>query len=125
MKIQAARALLAIFIGLGVGTAAAVAAPVSGIDAAAVNRWLDQRVEPDGTAGRIGPGVIEIVDHGRIIVSRVYGVENDRLKLPVSADRSLFRLASTSKVFTATAIAQLVERGKIRSIEDPVNLYLK
>jgi CubicO group peptidase (beta-lactamase class C family) len=43
----------------------------------------------------------------------------------VDADRTVFRLASVSKVFTATAVLQLVQEGKLRLDENVNDHYLK
>src|SRR5689334_21412667 len=94
-------------------------------DAAEVNRWIDARLGPVGKAGRIGPAVIVVVDQGKLIAARAYGFEDGRHTRPATLDRSLFGVASVSKVFTATAVAQLMEQGRIRSLDDPINLYLK
>jgi CubicO group peptidase (beta-lactamase class C family) len=44
-------------------------------------------------------------------------------KSPVDASRTTFRVASVSKVFTAAAIMQLVDQGKI-SLQDNIEEYL-
>ncbi|GAA1152268.1 serine hydrolase domain-containing protein [Kribbella jejuensis] len=53
---------------------------------------------------------------------RGFGVTNLDTKEPVSPDTA-FRIGSTSKTFTATAIMRLVEQGRI-SLERPVRAYL-
>lgn len=49
----------------------------------------------------------------RTLYTGSFGVANRATQLPVRTD-SLFRIASNSKAFTATAILLLVERGKLR-----------
>jgi CubicO group peptidase (beta-lactamase class C family) len=44
-------------------------------------------------------------------------------KIPVEADKTLFRVASLSKLFTATAAMQLYERGQL-DLDADVNKYL-
>lgn len=46
-------------------------------------------------------------------------------KTPISIDSTLVDLNSIEKLFIAVAIAQLVERRMIGSIDDPVNRYLR
>jgi CubicO group peptidase (beta-lactamase class C family) len=59
------------------------------------------------------PGLsVGIVDRRKIIFTRGYGVQSLETRIPVTPD-SLFCLASVSKVFVATAVMQLVERGKM------------
>jgi CubicO group peptidase (beta-lactamase class C family) len=45
-------------------------------------------------------------------------------KIPVVPDKTLFRVGSISKLFTTTAVLQLVEQGKLK-LDDDVNKYLK
>lgn len=69
------------------------------------------------------PGVgVGIVKDGRIVLAKGYGVK--RLGHPERVDEhTLFSIASNSKAFTATALAMLVEEGKLKW-EDRVTDYL-
>ncbi len=68
------------------------------------------------------PGLSLLVyKDGKIIFNKAVGFANYELSLPMKMEHS-FAIASISKQFTATAILQLVEKGKI-SIEDEVNGY--
>jgi D-alanyl-D-alanine carboxypeptidase len=59
------------------------------------------------------PGVsVAIIREGRVILAREYGQANVELSTPVT-HKSVFKLASVTKPFTATAIMMLVEEGKI------------
>lgn len=59
------------------------------------------------------PGAqLSVAKNGKIIYSKGYGVA-DTEKHPVTS-QNLFRVASVSKVFTAVAIWQLVEHGKLK-----------
>ncbi|MBN1903442.1 serine hydrolase, partial [Candidatus Sumerlaeota bacterium] len=69
------------------------------------------------------PGMsVGIVLNGEIAYTKVFGVQNLETKKPVSPD-SIFCIASISKVFTATAIMQLAQRGAI-DLDAPVQKYL-
>lgn len=71
------------------------------------------------------PGaVISIVKDGKIIFTKGYGVTDVEKKTPVVAGKTLFRIGSITKVFTATAVMQLADGGKI-NLNDDVNKYLK
>ena len=61
---------------------------------------------------------------GRTIFSRGYGVSDLESRRPMSADSTIVRIGSISKVMTATAVAQLADRGRIR-LDADVNGYLK
>ena len=69
------------------------------------------------------PGVgIGIVKDGKVVLTKGYGVK--RLGHPERVDEhTLFSIASNSKAFTATALAMLVEEGKLKW-EDRVTKYL-
>jgi CubicO group peptidase (beta-lactamase class C family) len=59
------------------------------------------------------PGIaVAIVKDGKVVLARGYGVRRIGQPAPVTA-RSLFRIASNTKAFTAAALAILVDEGKI------------
>ncbi len=60
------------------------------------------------------PGMaIAIIKEDKIIFSKGYGFANIKKKIKVDGN-TLFAIASNSKAFTATALAQLVDQGKIK-----------
>lgn len=70
------------------------------------------------------PGaVISIVKDGRIVFSKGYGYADLEKKTPVLPNKTLFRIASVTKLFTANAAMQLAENGEI-NLNDDVNKYL-
>ena len=70
------------------------------------------------------PGaVISIVKDGKVILSKGYGYADIEKKTIVNPGKTLFRIGSLTKLFTATSVMQLVEEGKIDLNED-VNTYL-
>ena len=69
------------------------------------------------------PGLsVAIVKDGRVLVSRGYGVRKLGEAAPVNQD-TRFGIASNTKLFTATALALLVEEGKLEW-DAPVIRYL-
>lgn len=71
------------------------------------------------------PGAsVSVVKDGKIVFAKGYGVADVEKKNPVVADKTLFRIGSITKVFTAIAVMQLAERGKIK-LGDDVNKYIK
>jgi CubicO group peptidase (beta-lactamase class C family) len=71
------------------------------------------------------PGVaFSLVKDGEIIMSKGYGFADLENKIPVIGDRTIFRIGSISKLFTATAVMQLAQKGQLKLDED-INRYLK
>jgi len=69
------------------------------------------------------PGcVLGIIWNGRFIHARGYGMANLEYDVPITT-KTVFRIASVSKQFTAACIALLVERGKL-SLNDDVRIYI-
>jgi CubicO group peptidase (beta-lactamase class C family) len=68
------------------------------------------------------PGcALGVIRDGEFIYRRGYGMANLEYGLPLGP-QSVFRIGSTSKQFTAAAIALLAEQGKL-SPDDPVQRY--
>jgi len=68
------------------------------------------------------PGLaIVIVKDGKVVVMKGYGVRNLETKEPVDKN-TLFMIASNTKLFTATALAQLEYDQKI-SLDDKITKY--
>ena len=57
------------------------------------------------------------VNDGEVVLNERYGYKNLETKEPIAKD-DIFRIASISKSFTATAIMQLVEQGKLNLQQD-------
>jgi CubicO group peptidase (beta-lactamase class C family) len=70
-----------------------------------------------GTPG-CGLGVIK---DGKLIYARGYGIANLEYDLPNNS-KSVYRIGSTSKQFTAASIVLLVEKGKL-SLDDNLNKF--
>jgi CubicO group peptidase (beta-lactamase class C family) len=70
------------------------------------------------------PGLaILIAKKGKIVYEKAFGSANLELGVPLQPDM-IFAIGSITKQFTAVAILQLVERGKI-SLQDSVQKYIK
>lgn len=83
---------------------------------------IDELVEKLGIADD-EPGVAVLVHQpGKLLFQKGYGLANLKTNQPITP-HTLFKLASVSKTFTATAVLILHDRGKL-SIEDDVRKYL-
>jgi CubicO group peptidase (beta-lactamase class C family) len=100
---------------------AQVAPVASDKTAEALFRALDERIEAAMKRFRV-PGVaVGVYWQGREHL-RGFGVTNVDHPLPVDAD-TLFRIGSTTKTFTGTAMMGLVEQGKV-DLAVPARTYL-
>jgi CubicO group peptidase (beta-lactamase class C family) len=69
------------------------------------------------------PGLaVAVVKDGKVVVARGFGVRKLGEPAPVDG-KTLFEIASNSKAFTATALAMLVDEGKL-AWDDPVTRHL-
>ena len=70
------------------------------------------------------PGLaIVVVQNDRVVYMNAFGVKEIGKSDPVTPD-TLFEIASTTKAFTATAIAMLVDQKKV-DWDDPVHKYVE
>jgi len=80
--------------------------------------WLQGQIAYRGI-----PGVeVGVVSDQALVWSKGFGFANLKAKLPMDSTTK-FRMASNSKLFTAVAIMQLREAGKL-GLDDPVVKYL-
>src|SRR5262245_48800837 len=66
---------------------------------------------------------LAVVKDGQVLLIKGYGYADLEKRVPVDGERSLFRPGSTSKLFTWTAVMQLVEQGKL-DLDADVNNYI-
>jgi CubicO group peptidase (beta-lactamase class C family) len=92
-------------------------------DAKGVETFVDEFFREKMAERHIPGAVFVLVKDGRTILSKGFGYADHDRKLPVIPDKTAFRVASVSKLFTATAVMQQYERGKLRLNED-INHYL-
>jgi CubicO group peptidase (beta-lactamase class C family) len=71
----------------------------------------------------IAGAVVVVVKDGKVIFSHGYGYADLAKRTPVIPDLTMFRPGSVSKLFTWTAVMQLVQAGKI-DLDADVNQYI-
>ncbi len=103
------------------GPPPAPSASLSATDDAALARELETYLE-DAAAKDAFSGVVLIAKDGKPIFKQAYGMANKNDNTPNNTDTK-FDLGSMNKMFTAIAIAQLVESGKL-SFTDTVGKLL-
>jgi len=78
----------------------------------------------DGRIGTIAPGAsVVIVKDGEIIFCKGYGVSDIDAGTLVTGTETVFEIGSITKLFTWTALMQLVEEGKV-NLEDDIREYI-
>ncbi len=80
--------------------------------------WMEGQIAYRGLPGI----VVGVVADQELVWTAGFGYADTQAKLPMTA-ATKFRMASHSKLFTATAIMQLREQGKL-GLDDPVAKYL-
>lgn len=94
------------------------------ISRAALESLVDSVFAAGLPSEKIPGGVFILVQNGRVVLAKGYGVANVRTRQPVSPDSTLWRIGSISKVMTATGVVQLADRGQLR-LDGDVNDHLR
>ena len=106
--------------------APATSAPAEGahdLTKADVDAWLDGYMPYALKAGGIPGAVVVVVKDGQPLTMRGFGYSDLKAQKPVDPELTLFRPGSVSKLFTWTAVMQLVQAGKL-NLDADVNTYL-
>jgi CubicO group peptidase (beta-lactamase class C family) len=88
-----------------------------------VEAWLDGFIPYALQRGDIAGAVVAVVKDGHLVLGKGYGYADVAARKPVDPEKTLFRAGSISKLFTWTAVMQLVEQGKL-DLDKDVNSYL-
>jgi CubicO group peptidase (beta-lactamase class C family) len=88
-----------------------------------VDAWLDGYMPYALKSGDIPGAVVVVVKGGQPLTMRGFGYADLKNNKSVDADLTLFRPGSVSKLFTWTAVMQLVQAGKL-DLDTDINAYL-
>jgi CubicO group peptidase (beta-lactamase class C family) len=88
-----------------------------------VEAWLDGFMPFTLRTADIPGAVVVVVKDGATLLQKGYGFSDVEKRTPVDPEQTLFRPGSVSKLFTWTAVMQLVEQGKL-DLDADVNQYL-
>ncbi|MGD8491203.1 MAG: serine hydrolase domain-containing protein [Anaerolineae bacterium] len=109
---------------LPVGPALAQDAPArAAIDAAELERFVDAFFAEQMAARHIPGAAFVLVQGNDMVLSKGYGYADLENETPVDPERTIFRLGSVGKLFTAVAALQLVEQDRL-DLHTDVNRYL-
>lgn len=98
-------------------------ASVQSLEAKEVEQFLDAIMEEQMESHHVPNATVSVVADGEVILAKGYGYADLDKREPVHAERTLFRIGSTSKLLTWTAVMQLVEQGKL-DLDTDVNQYI-
>ena len=88
----------------------------------AIEAKIDSAAKQDVDSGRVAGAAIAVLRHGKLVFAKDYGRANLELAAPVTA-KTVFRIGSLTKQFTAAGVLLLAEQGKLK-IDDKLSLYL-
>jgi CubicO group peptidase (beta-lactamase class C family) len=86
-----------------------------------VEAWLNGLMSYGLESGDIAGSVVVVVKDGKVLFQSGYGYADVARRIPMDPETVLTRIGSTSKLFTWTAVMQLVEQGKLdlnRNVDD-------
>ncbi|HUO11863.1 MAG TPA: serine hydrolase domain-containing protein [Caulobacteraceae bacterium] len=101
----------------------AIPASAHALTATDVETWLDGLMPTALRTAQTPGAVVVVVKDGQILFEKGYGFADYDKRTPVDPRKTLFRPGSVSKLFTWTAVMQLVEAGKL-NLDADVNTYL-
>ncbi len=93
------------------------------IDPADLEAFMDGVMSTAMQEHHVPGATLAVVQGGEIVLAQGYGYADLAGRVPVDAERTLFRPGSVTKLVTWTAVMQLVEAGKI-DMEADINTYL-
>jgi CubicO group peptidase (beta-lactamase class C family) len=85
--------------------------------------FLDNEITAELNDYHIPGAAVSVVKDGQLFFAKGYGHADLQNSKPVVANQTLFMVGSVTKLFTLTALMQLVEQGKL-DLDADVNTYL-
>jgi CubicO group peptidase (beta-lactamase class C family) len=102
----------------------AAAEPAAAIDVGRVIADVEHVVARHLEETEVPGVVVAVVADGEVVLSRGWGVADIETQRPMDPHATLVRIASLSKTFTATAVAQLEDEGRV-DLDADVDGYLR
>ncbi len=93
------------------------------VDRAELEVFLDGLFEKDMVERHIAGAAVSVVKDGDLFFARGYGYADIERGIHVDPERTGFRIGSVTKLFTWTAVMQLVEQGRL-NLDQDINAYL-
>src|SRR5918998_814454 len=92
-------------------------------DPAELEAFLDKLLGKEMQKHHIAGAAVSVVKDGELFFAKGYGEADLENKIPVDPERTIFHVGSVGKLFTWTAVTQLVEQGKL-DLDADINTYL-
>jgi CubicO group peptidase (beta-lactamase class C family) len=92
-------------------------------DRAELEAFLDELLGKQIKENHIAGAAVSVVQDGKLFFAKGYGYADLENGIPVDPEQTTFRIGSVTKLFTGTAVMQLVEQGKL-DLDADINTYL-
>lgn len=113
----------ALFIQSAAHASESAAGPLGPSDPHEVEMFIDGFFNRKDVKQALAGAVVVVVHRDNALLKKGYGYSDTERLTPVDPDNTLFRLASISKTFTATAVMQLAEQNKV-DLDRDISGYL-
>jgi CubicO group peptidase (beta-lactamase class C family) len=108
---------------LSAAASASAPAPAANPSERDLEAFFDSYLAAQMATQHVAGAAVAVVEGDRVLLTKGYGQADLAQRTPVDPERTTFLLGSLSKVFTWTAVMQLVERGQL-DLDADVNRYL-
>ena len=92
-------------------------------DRAEMEAFLDEELGREMEKHHIAGAAVSVVKDGKLFLAKGYGSADIENGIPVDPEQTIFHVGSVGKLFTWTAVMQLVEEGKL-DLDEDINTYL-
>lgn len=92
-------------------------------EAKEVEAFADQFFNQPKIKEQLTGAAVVLVKNDQVLLEKGYGYADISSKKPIDPEKTVFRVASISKLFTATAVMQLAEQGAI-DLQADLQTYL-
>jgi len=93
------------------------------IDPGELESVIDEYLNPKLTELEIPGFIVTVIEGNTVLMNKGYGYKNLESKIPIDPDTTLFPVGSTTKIFTYTAVMQLVEQGLL-DLDENLEKYI-
>src|SRR5688572_17852300 len=92
-------------------------------DPAELEAFLDDLLGNEMEEYNIPGAAVSVVKDGKLFFAKGYGYADIEKGIPVDPEQTVFKIGSVGKLFTWTAVMQLVEQGQL-DLDADINTYL-